>query len=79
LGASGVMLGRPALWALSCGGEDSLFRMLDHLQADIADDMRSLGAGSIDDLDLSFLYAPDRVRIEKDIDIVLKDFDDDYN
>jgi 4-hydroxymandelate oxidase len=79
LGASGVMLGRPALWALSCGGEDSLFRMLDHLQSDIADDMRSLGAGSIDDLDLSFLYAPDRVRIEKDIAIVLKDFDDDYN
>jgi isopentenyl diphosphate isomerase/L-lactate dehydrogenase-like FMN-dependent dehydrogenase len=79
LGASGVMLGRPALWALSCGGEDSLFRMLDHLQADIADDMRSLGAGSIDDLDLSFLYAPDRVRIEKDIALVLKDFDDDYN
>jgi isopentenyl diphosphate isomerase/L-lactate dehydrogenase-like FMN-dependent dehydrogenase len=79
LGASGVMLGRPALWALSCGGEDSLFRMLDHLQSDIADDMRSLGAGSIDDLDMSFIYAPDRVRIEKDIAVVLKDFDDDYN
>jgi isopentenyl diphosphate isomerase/L-lactate dehydrogenase-like FMN-dependent dehydrogenase len=79
LGAAGVMLGRPALWALSCGGEDSLFRMLNHLQSDIADDMRSLGAGSIDDLDLSFLYAPDRMRIEKDIAAVLKDFDDDYN
>jgi 4-hydroxymandelate oxidase len=77
LGASGVMLGRPALWALSCGGEDSLVRMLDHLQGDIADDMRSLGAGSIEDLDMSFLYAPDRVRIEKDIDVVMKDFDSD--
>jgi isopentenyl diphosphate isomerase/L-lactate dehydrogenase-like FMN-dependent dehydrogenase len=75
LGASGVMLGRPALWALSCGGEESLFRMLDQLRNDIADDMRSLGAGYIDDLDLSFLYAPDRVRIERDISTVLKEFD----
>jgi 4-hydroxymandelate oxidase len=77
LGASGVMLGRPALWALSCGGEDSLFRMLDQLRDDIADDMRSLGAGSIEDLDMSFLHAPDRVRIEKDIALVLRDFDSD--
>jgi 4-hydroxymandelate oxidase len=77
LGASGVMLGRPALWALSCGGEDSLFRMLDHLRSDIADDMRSLGAGSIDDLDLSFLYAPDRVRIEREIAHVMADYDSD--
>jgi isopentenyl diphosphate isomerase/L-lactate dehydrogenase-like FMN-dependent dehydrogenase len=77
LGASGVMLGRPALWALSCGGEDSLCRMLDHLQSDIADDMRSLGAGSIEDLDMSFVYAPDRLRIEKDIDVAMKDFDSD--
>jgi isopentenyl diphosphate isomerase/L-lactate dehydrogenase-like FMN-dependent dehydrogenase len=77
LGASGVMLGRPALWALSCGGEEGLFRMLDQLRDDIADDMRSLGAGSIEDLDMSFLYAPDRVRIERDISLVLRDFDSD--
>jgi isopentenyl diphosphate isomerase/L-lactate dehydrogenase-like FMN-dependent dehydrogenase len=77
LGAAGVMLGRPALWALSCGGEDSLCRMLDHLRDDIADDMRSLGAGSIEDLDMSFLYAPDRARIERDIDVVLTYFDSD--
>jgi isopentenyl diphosphate isomerase/L-lactate dehydrogenase-like FMN-dependent dehydrogenase len=77
LGAAGVMLGRPALWALSCGGEDSLCRMLDQLRDDIADDMRSLGAGSIEDLDMSFLYAPDRARIERDIDVVMRDFDSD--
>jgi 4-hydroxymandelate oxidase len=73
LGASGVMLGRPALWALSCGGEESLFRMLNHLHSDIVDDMRSLGARSIKDLDLSFLYAPDRERIERDMALVLKE------
>ncbi len=31
----------------------------------------------IEDLDMSFIYAPDRVRIEKDIAVVMKDFDDD--
>jgi 4-hydroxymandelate oxidase len=73
LGASGVMLGRPALWALSCGGEESLFRMLDHLRSDIVDDMRSLGARSIKDLNTSFIYPPDRERIERDVSLVLKE------
>ena len=67
LGASGVLLGRPALWALSCGGADGLFTMLDHLQKDIVSDMRSLGATSLNDLDRTFLYAPDRERMEKEV------------
>jgi len=71
LGASGVMLGRPALWALSCGGSDALQRMLDHLRQDLTDDMRSLGVRSIKELNKTFLYAPDRERIEKDVNLVL--------
>jgi hypothetical protein len=35
-------------------------------------------SGSIEDLDMSFIYAPDRARIERDIAVVLmKDFDSD--
>jgi len=56
LGATGVLLGRPALWALSCGGAPSLRRMLDHLQSDLADDMRSLGVKSLKEVNASFLY-----------------------
>lgn len=73
LGATGVLLGRPALWALSCGGEDSLVRMLQHLQDDLANDLRSLGVTSLKDLNQSLLYPPDRVRIEHDVALVLKD------
>lgn len=64
LGAAGVLLGRPALWALSCGGAEALQRMLDQLRSDIANDMRSLGFSSIQDLNMSCIHPPDRERIE---------------
>jgi isopentenyl diphosphate isomerase/L-lactate dehydrogenase-like FMN-dependent dehydrogenase len=71
MGAHCVMLGRPALWALSCGGSESLYRMLDHLQQDIANDLRSLGAKSIKDLKMDVVFAPDRDRIERDLALIL--------
>ena len=64
LGASGVMLGRPPLWALACGGAPALERMLETLKQDLKDDLRSLGVTSIHDLGLDRLWAPDRKRIK---------------
>jgi isopentenyl diphosphate isomerase/L-lactate dehydrogenase-like FMN-dependent dehydrogenase len=48
-----------------------LQRMLDHLRQDLTDDMRSLGVRSIKELNKTFLYAPDRERIERDVNLVL--------
>jgi isopentenyl diphosphate isomerase/L-lactate dehydrogenase-like FMN-dependent dehydrogenase len=73
LGASGVLLGRPVLWALSCGGEEDLYRMLNHLRKDLENDMRSLGVRSIRNLDTTFFYPPDRKRIEQDTDLMVKE------
>jgi 4-hydroxymandelate oxidase len=64
LGATGVLLGRPALWALSCEGSDGLERMLTFLKEDLKDDLRSLGVTSISQLDKDFLWPPDRERIQ---------------
>jgi 4-hydroxymandelate oxidase len=64
LGASGVMLGRPPLWALACGGAPALQRMLETLKQDLQDDLRSLGVTSIQELGLRHLWAPDQKRIE---------------
>jgi len=50
LGASAVLLGRPPLWALACGGAAGLQRMLEHLRADLKADMQSLGVRSLDEL-----------------------------
>jgi isopentenyl diphosphate isomerase/L-lactate dehydrogenase-like FMN-dependent dehydrogenase len=35
LGARAVMIGRPVLWALACGGEDGVRRMLELLRAEV--------------------------------------------
>mmetsp|Transcript_10510 Transcript_10510/g.19234 ORF Transcript_10510/g.19234 Transcript_10510/m.19234 type:complete len:455 (-) Transcript_10510:1853-3217(-) len=63
LGASGVMLGRPPLWALACEGSEGLERMLTVLKEDLKDDMRSLGVTSISQLGMKCLFPPDQERI----------------
>jgi isopentenyl diphosphate isomerase/L-lactate dehydrogenase-like FMN-dependent dehydrogenase len=64
LGASGVLLGRPPLWALACDGSDGLKRMLTVLKEDLQDDLRSLGVTSISELGLHHLFPPDQERIK---------------
>lgn len=63
LGATGVLLGRPPLWALACDGETGLQRMLETLKKDLQDDMRSLGVKNLSDLSLDKLWPPDQDRI----------------
>jgi len=47
LGASAVFLGRPALWALTCGGADGVQSLLDGLTDDLAHAMALAGAASV--------------------------------
>jgi isopentenyl diphosphate isomerase/L-lactate dehydrogenase-like FMN-dependent dehydrogenase len=63
LGASGVLLGRPPLWALTCEGSSGLERMLTFLKEDLKDDMRSLGVNSISQLGMKHFWPPDQDRI----------------
>ncbi|MTD12385.1 alpha-hydroxy-acid oxidizing protein [Nakamurella sp. YIM 132087] len=48
LGATGVGIGRPALWALAVGGPTGVTTLLDDLTADLRRGMAGLGAGTID-------------------------------
>jgi 4-hydroxymandelate oxidase len=47
LGAGAVFVGRPALWALACGGADGVQELLDGLRADLARQMALAGAASV--------------------------------
>ncbi len=47
LGASAVFLGRPALWALTCGGADGVQSLLDGLTGDLAHAMALAGTASV--------------------------------
>jgi len=50
LGARGVFVGRPALWALSARGQDGVAALLADLNRDLAQVMLQLGVASIDEL-----------------------------
>jgi 4-hydroxymandelate oxidase len=47
LGAGAVFLGRPALWALACGGTDGVQALLDGLTDDLSHAMALAGAPSV--------------------------------
>ncbi len=55
LGASAVLLGRPVLWALACGGADGVRSMLDHIVDDLLFTMALLGVRAPDELDASYV------------------------
>ena len=70
LGASGVGLGRPFLYANSCYGKDGVQKAIDLLKTEIEMNMRLLGVTSIKDmnpelLDLSSLHGR-TVNVPKD-------------
>lgn len=55
LGASAVLIGRPALWALSAGGADAVADLIDALTDDLAHVMALAGAARLADLDRSLV------------------------
>jgi isopentenyl diphosphate isomerase/L-lactate dehydrogenase-like FMN-dependent dehydrogenase len=50
LGARGVLLGRPALWALAAGGQAGVERAIAILRAELEITLALLGAPSVDDV-----------------------------
>lgn len=50
LGASGVLLGRPALWGLAAGGAEGLEYVFRRLSQDLESDMQSVGVASVSEL-----------------------------
>jgi 4-hydroxymandelate oxidase len=50
LGARAVFLGRPVLWALATGGDVRVAQLLEGFDLQLERVLRSLGAGSLDDL-----------------------------
>lgn len=55
LGASGVGIGRPFLYAMSTFGDDGVFKAIQILKDEMVMNMRLLGAPKISDLDESFV------------------------
>ena len=58
LGASAVMIGRPVLWALTCGGSAGVAQLLSLLTEDLLEAMRLSGVCRPGQLDRSFVAAP---------------------
>ncbi|QLQ81236.1 hypothetical protein HG537_0E05920 [Torulaspora globosa] len=57
LGAKGVGLGRPFLYAMAGYGEDGVSKIISLLEGEIQNNMRLLGVGRIEDLNESFIDA----------------------
>jgi 4-hydroxymandelate oxidase len=57
LGASGVFIGRPLLWALALGGEKAVVRLLELLHMETVTSMMLLGTKSLADLTPDLLSA----------------------
>jgi len=55
LGADGVMIGRPALWALALGGEAGVRRVLNMMRLELREAMALCGARSLGDLSAELL------------------------
>ena len=50
LGARGVLVGRPLVWALACGGADGVRSWLEAVRAELEEAMALAGATSLADL-----------------------------
>ena len=55
LGATAVGLGRFQAWALAAGGQETLVRALEIMEAEIRNTMGLIGISSLDQLDASFV------------------------
>jgi 4-hydroxymandelate oxidase len=58
LGARAVLVGRPQLWGLACGGQAGVAKVLDILGGDLALAMRLAGVRTVADIDRSLVARP---------------------
>jgi 4-hydroxymandelate oxidase len=58
LGARAVLVGRPQLWGLACGGEAGVAKVLDILRSDLALAMRLAGVRTVPDISRSLITRP---------------------
>ena len=56
LGARAVLIGRPILYGLACGGQDGVREVLEILKRELTYDMASCGLTSIDQINKDILY-----------------------
>ncbi len=56
LGARGVLIGRPILYGLACGGHEGVQRVLEILKRELTYDMACCGLTSIDQISKEILY-----------------------
>ena len=63
IGAKGVLLGRPVLWALACGGAPALEDFFGVLKRNLQHDLSSLGLTDVSQLSPQSIYWKDRERI----------------
>ncbi|UJR19991.1 hypothetical protein I4U23_023125 [Adineta vaga] len=56
LGARGILIGRPILYGLTCGGHDGVKRVLEILKRELIYDMACCGVTSIDQINKDILY-----------------------
>jgi len=58
LGARAVLVGRPQLWGLACGGQEGVAKVLEILRRDFALAMRLAGVSTVGDIDRSLVARP---------------------
>jgi 4-hydroxymandelate oxidase len=63
MGARGVFVGRPFLWALAAAGEAGVAEILAGLSADLAEFMVQLGVGTVAELTSDLLAPPARLLV----------------
>ncbi|KAJ1729671.1 Hydroxyacid oxidase 1 [Coemansia sp. BCRC 34490] len=63
LGARAVFLGRPVLWALSCGGEEAVVQMLDLINEELRLAMALTGCVSVKDINRAHVRMPAQPRL----------------
>lgn len=58
LGARAVLIGRPVLYGLTCGGEEGVEHVLNMFKKELTYDMSCVGCDTIEQINRHILYRP---------------------
>ena len=58
LGARAVLIGRPVLYGLTCGGEEGVEHLINMMKKELIYDMSAVGCATIEQIDRNILYRP---------------------